>query len=476
MKKIFIFLVLTLPFVYTSLGFANFKVPVNSTETIIVPDHFTTIQEAINSAKEGQKIFVRSGMYLEYLTIDKPVFIYGENREKTIIVGNGSRILLRIYSDNVNISGLWLRNASTAIYLKRVKNCRIFQNKITDIKFGVYTGKSSGTAIYLDKTDRTIIEENFATDIYYTHVLLEGSNHNKISNNIFIANTRWSQALLLRNSHNNIIEWNKVYGTSRINEGGIGIMYSSGNIIQFNDIKQNDWCGISLRASNRTIIKGNNITGHQILFGLYLKRTENTTIYCNNFEDNIKDIAVDEAKNTTWVFNGLGNYWDRYKGFDKDHDGVGDSIYSFSGQNDTCPLMGRFYPFKLSLGSDTKSLEVISNSTIWLNSSQISDQRIVLKSKGQFGDYVFCLIKTPNRLNLRVTVSGREPLMFKNIVKNQDFTLLYILYVHEKPEEIIVIIPEATSFTLQISGLILIIITIFAVLTFMYRKGRNKNI
>jgi nitrous oxidase accessory protein len=418
---------------------------------------------------------VRSGIYLEYLTIEKPVFIYGESRENTIIVGNGSRILLRIYSDNVNISSLWLRNASTALYLKRVNNCTIFQNKITDIKIGVYTGKSSGTAIYLDKSDNTIIKENFVTDIYYTHVFLEGANHNKISDNTFIANTRWSQALLLRNSHNNIIEWNKVYGTSRINEGGIGAMYSSGNTIQFNDIKQNDWCGISLRASNGTIIKGNNITGHHILFGLYLKRTENTTIYCNNFEDNLKDVAVDEAKNTTWAFNGLGNYWDKYEGFDKDQDGVGDSIYSFSGQHDTSPLMGKFYPFKLSLDSVAKSLEVISNSTIWLNSSQTSEQKIVLKSKGQLGEYAFCLIKVPKRgENLRVTVSGREPFVFKNIVKNYNSTFLYILYVHEKLEETIVIMPEAKSFTLQIIVLILIIISILAALTFMYKKVREN--
>jgi len=456
---------------------AELGVPVNTTRTIIVPDHFTTIQEAINNAKEGQKIFVRSGIYFEYLTIDKPVFVYGESRENTVIIGNGSRILLRIYSDNVNISSFWLRNASTAIYLKRGNNCRIFQNKITDIKIGVYAGRSSGTAIYLDKTDSTIIEENFVTDIYYTHVFLDGANNNKISDNTFIANTRWSQALLLRNSHNNIIEWNKVYGTSRINEGGIGIMYSSENIIQFNDIKQNDWCcGISLRASNGTIIKGNNITDHKILFGLYLKRTENTTIYCNNFEDNIKDVAVDEAKNTTWVFNGLGNYWDRYEGLDKDQNGVGDSIYSFSGQNDTSPLMGRFYPFKLSLGSDAKSLEVISNSTIWLNSSQTSEQRIVLKSKGQLGEYAFCLIKVPNKLkNLRVTVNGRKPFIFKVISKNYNFALLYTLYVHEKLEETIVIMPESKSFTLQIIVLILITLSMLAVLTFMYRKVRDNT-
>lgn len=463
-EKFFTLFVLILIFSYIPLSFPNLQIQIYETGIIVVPDNYSSIQKAVNNAKEGQKIFVRSGSYQEYVTIDKSISIYGENREDTVIEGNGSHILLEIHSDNVTISNLWLRNAETALYLKNVNNCRIFQIKITNIKFDVYAGKSSGTAIYIEKSNNTIIEGNIITDVYYTHVLLEEANRNQIRDNLFIANTRWSQALLLRTSHKNLIEWNKIYGTPKINEGGIGAIFSVGNIIQFNDIKQNDWCGISLHSSNGTIIKGNNITDHKILFGLYLKRTENTTVYCNNFVNNIEDVNVYQAENTRWSFQGLGNYWENYKGVDKNQDGIGDSAYGFEGEKDPFPLMGKYHCFKLHFNDEIKMLEVVSNATIWLDTNQTPERGIVFRSKGQLGDYAFCLIKIPKEIleNLNVTVNGEEPVILKTLVESYEFSITYILYIHKYTEDIVFIIPEFASLS--------ILTLVFLVITLMLQK------
>lgn len=474
MKNLCILLILLIFFSYTPLSFTDlYPVRFNRAETIIVPDNYSSIQEAVNHAKEGQEIFVRSGVYKEYIVINKTLSICGENRETTIIEGNGSHVLITLYHDHVNISSLWLRNAETAIYLKRTKNCRIVQNKITDIKMNAYAGTSSGTAIYLYKSNNTIIEENSITSVYYTHLFLEGANHNQIRDNLFISNTRWGQALLLRKSHNNLIEWNKVYGTSEINEGGIGAIHSTKNVIQFNDIKQNDWCGISLYGSNGTVIRGNNITDHRILFGIYLERSENSTIYCNNFVNNVKDVEAYKAKNTTWSFEGLGNYWDKYRGVDKNHDGIGDAVYGFQGQNDTHPLMGKYFPFQLHFNNKVVNLEVISNSTIWLDSSQPLDKGIIFKSRGQLGDYTFCLIKIPTKIleNFSITVNSGNPLIYKKIVSSQEFSMLYILYIHEFPEDVILIIPEFPVLP------VLAFLFVTTTLMLLHRKlGKGKRI
>ncbi len=52
---------------------------------IVVPNDFTTIQDAINAANEGDVIKVLPGTYIEQLTISKNITIIGSGAESTII-------------------------------------------------------------------------------------------------------------------------------------------------------------------------------------------------------------------------------------------------------------------------------------------------------------------------------------------------------------------------------------------------------
>jgi len=413
---------------------------------IIVPNDYDSIQEAINNARDGQTIYVRSGVYYERLVINKTLRIIGESRETTIIQGNGG-VLVKIFSNNVTFSGFWLRDGETAIYFNGVKNCQITDNKFVNFsRYAIYTG---GVAIYGVNCNNLTITGNFFTEIDYFNILLTSASNCYIANNTFISTRRMSHAIQLIKSHHCIIEWNKIRKSekpSTVVEGGIGISSSRNIIVRYNDIRDNDWYGISIRNSNETIVVGNNITKQKIRTGLILsRRIVGAIIYCNNFIGNNEDIVFEgeEEKNVSWNYLGLGNYWDRYEGKDNNYDGIGDTPYAAEGQNDTCPLMGLYHPFKLP---DGNIIDVISNSTI-TEFNYTSSERITLKVRGEPESGGFCLIRIPYIIQkslLNVTVNGKTPLKVNvHVNETGNFSLLYILYLHELSEDRIeIIIPE----------------------------------
>ena len=60
-----------------------------STSTIVVPDDYPKVQEAIDHAIEGDTVYVRQGEYDEHLFVNKAISLVGEDAEATIIRGQG---------------------------------------------------------------------------------------------------------------------------------------------------------------------------------------------------------------------------------------------------------------------------------------------------------------------------------------------------------------------------------------------------
>lgn len=78
--------------------------------TIIVPDNYSTIQEAINHAKEGDTLFIRNGTYCEHIIVNKTLTIQGESKYFAVINGNNTGDPIVIKSSNVKISELRISN------------------------------------------------------------------------------------------------------------------------------------------------------------------------------------------------------------------------------------------------------------------------------------------------------------------------------------------------------------------------------
>lgn len=94
--------------------------------TVIVPDNYPTIQQAINAVGSCDTVFVRGGIYYEHITINRCLRLVGENRNTTIIDGSGSGTVITLPGvSSVEISGLTVCNGTWGIDLDGSSNNRI---------------------------------------------------------------------------------------------------------------------------------------------------------------------------------------------------------------------------------------------------------------------------------------------------------------------------------------------------------------
>jgi len=434
MKKLQIY-ALILPFLLFVVVFPIFKITFASNpKDIIVPDDYHSIQEAINAAAPGQNIYVKTGIYEEYLIINKSVSINGENASTTIIEGNGTHALVKITASNVNFSGFTIRTAGTGIILNNVRDCRIENSIIENISsiggtsgIEIYAG---GMGIYTNNSENVSISQNIIRKIYYNNIYFKSTKNSKVIGNSLIANGRWCQPVFLVSSKNNVIGWNDVLGLPKMNEGGVGLLYSDHNVICYNNISQNDWCGISIRESNYNIVKANNIIKHS-WWGIMITNSHNVTVYLNNFIDNTIPFYLKSVKNITWSYRNLGNFWSDYNGSDRNKDGIGDTPYVYDGKEiDRYPLMGKFNRFEAKKGGKSYYINVISNFTI--NNFEFNNNTIKMYVSNQTNPiFGFCRLSMPKDLiypPYAITIDNRSEnfsYLNQNLYDNNTYRWIY---------------------------------------------------
>jgi nitrous oxidase accessory protein NosD len=179
--------------------------------TIITVNPGYSIQDAINSANNGDTILVKAGIYNEKeIVVNKTLNILGENAETTIIDGEIlARYIFHIIANNVTIENFTLKNTILgdsyeypAIELYNVTNVLIKKVYILNASIGINIQSSNYT-----KITYSIIKDCKYRGLRFR----DGSCNNTVISNTFENN---SMAMLIADSES---EFNLIYHNNFIN-------------------------------------------------------------------------------------------------------------------------------------------------------------------------------------------------------------------------------------------------------------------
>ncbi len=338
------------------------------------------LQNAINSASPYSTLKLPSGTYIGNITINKPLTIIGKD-SGVIVQGSGIGSIITITSSNVILKNLTITGSGSrmdkidsAVAIKKAKNCEINNCKIIDSLYGIDMDMVSESIIannYITSKDFDISLKGNALKMYYSNsnliqnntiensrdVTLNYSNDNLFKENIF-KNNRFATSISL--SNNNFFDSNTylynsvsimvmgarntmvVYNTIKSSKGaaGIGVVINGVSNFRFehNTLKFNAK-GIYIDAQEKAkgmkrYISHNEISynGEAIHFHAYIK---DNSITHNKIFGNIDDVVKDVEGNFSPSNIVEYNYWDRYSGFDRNKDNIGDNphqIYQYADQ------------------------------------------------------------------------------------------------------------------------------------------------
>lgn len=321
-------------------------VPPVKSKTIYVDDDggkdYTSIQDAIDNATDGETIYVYSGTYYENIDINISIQLNGENRENTIIYGEGHHSgelysgVVNLFADNVSIKNFMIKSGEPDKYGWTIDDGIIVNSDNNKIQ-NLYITETMH-AIRLTRTNYNLIEDNviannwvcFTFEFASNNTIISNTvsenvenryhnslnNNNKISNNIFTNsplyilgfNNQIDNNYLTGKSINIVVgDHNKIFknimeksSISMIGSKNFSILSIEGswyninnipqkNIINNNTINNTSFAAIKLEFTNNNTISNNAI--NNATYGIYMDLVRGNNIF-NNELRNSRETAI----------------------------------------------------------------------------------------------------------------------------------------------------------------------------------------
>jgi parallel beta-helix repeat protein len=287
-------------------------------KTIIVPDDYLTIQAAINAASPGDTIYVREGTYYENVRISKPLRLFGQGSDVTIIDGRKTDAVIRVWdTNNVTINEFTIKNGDGyGIWLLRSDDCNITNNKIINNGFGT----SMGVGIYLEESNGNNLSLNRIDNNSDYGIYLHSGSNNVISNNTIRFTNRDAGIIMLAGFNNymygNVIRDNQKYGLVLFAFGGHKLR---NNILTGNkyNIRMSGVTPLDLPGGTAHDIDVSNMVNSKPIY--YFVNQQNITITPSTFPDigylaiinstkiTLKDVTIETNNGQGVLFNCVTN-------------------------------------------------------------------------------------------------------------------------------------------------------------------------
>jgi len=172
---------------------------------IIVPKDFPSIQKAIDEALERDTVFVLNGVYKESIVLKDYVYVVGQDADRTIIRGNGSKAVVE-GANYAGIKNVTIENGGTGILCKNtnptIEHTIVRNNKKTGIHCLISLPEIRNNLIYSNKwsgiycelitnAQKTSISHNMLADNGYSGVMLANRSEVLLQDNIFYRNVQY---------------------------------------------------------------------------------------------------------------------------------------------------------------------------------------------------------------------------------------------------------------------------------------------
>lgn len=347
---------------------------------------------ALAQAKEGDTVLLSKGVYEGSFEIDRPLVIKGTEGAVIDAGGRGSCVFIK--ANGVTLDTLELRNFGANLYQldsgvrvnDRVSGVDLTNLKIEGPGFGVRADhafrislKNSeirgqkrlhvldrGDGVYFNYVRGAVLEGNkirFARDGFYFE-----NTDETVSNNNYFGGLQYGIHYMYSRSAE--ASGNEAEGCI----GAYALMSSQGLKLSNNTSDRTIEFGILLNDTEGALVTGNSISrvhnprGKPALDtegkGIFIYGGGNNSVSSNSFENS--DIGVSMAmggeacqlyknrfinnknqvryvgsKFVDWSYQGTGNFWSSYQGWDLDNDGIGDRLYQ---PNDSLDRLFWHYP------------------------------------------------------------------------------------------------------------------------------------
>lgn len=323
-----------------------------------------SITQALATTMDCDTVRVSAGHYQEgTITIERPVVLLGEGWP--VIDGDGKGEVIVVKASHVTIQGFVVRgtaisdvNDNAAIKCISVSDITISGNRVEDSFFGVYLssverafvqdnrviGNAStpegrrANGIHLWKCAHISVERNTVMH-HRDGIYLEFVTDSRIEGDTSAHNSRYGLHFMF--SHRDRYTRN----VFRDNGAGVAVMFTHDVIMSDNHFEVNRGAsayGLLLKEINDATITGNVFADNTVgilIDGCNRAQVKDNRFHANGwavrllansldcvFEGNrFRSNTFDMTTNGDLVKSTLkGNYWDRYRGYDLDHDGHGD--------------------------------------------------------------------------------------------------------------------------------------------------------